>query len=145
MSHPRTAVDQALLEQLAVLANQTTRMTEEMAQLRGLSLNNVLWAGTVLLDADGRANIDVGVTYASFGAWALGAAITVTSSSSGATAPAYGPGVFPMPGGTAMVWPMAGHELNVYGTAGDRVVVALWSTPQCPMVAAAGSIDGGGA
>lgn len=125
----RNAVDQAVLETLAAFANQATRLTEELAQLRGLSLNHVLWSGTVVLDDTGVASIQVSTTYASFGAWALGDAITVTNSSSGGEAPSAGAGVFPMPAGSTMVWPLVGHELVIYGTPGDLVIVALTSKP----------------
>lgn len=136
----RTAVDQALLEQLAHLANQTTRQTELLTGLRGLALNDVLWAGTVTLDARGVGTVSNAVPFASFGVWHRGLAgdLVVVAGTEEGSPPNDGPGVFRDVGpGDALVWPATGSSLTIYGTAGDRVVVALWATLQPPMVAAA--------
>lgn len=134
---PRTAADQALLDQLAELLNETTRQTSILRELRGLSLNDVLYAGTVTLDDQGRAHVGTSTAFASVGVWALEGAITVQNAPP-TSAPDAGLGVIPMPAGGAVVWPLVGADVTIYGTAGDRVLLALWSTPQCPMVASGG-------
>lgn len=138
----RTAADQAMLDQLAELLNETTRQTSILRELRGLSLNDVLYAGTVTLDADGRAHVTTSTAFASVGVWALGDPVTVQNAPP-TSPPAAGLGVILLPAGGAVVWPLVGADVTIYGTAGDRVLLALWSTPQCPMIAGTGG--GGGA
>lgn len=141
----RTGLEQALTQQLAELVNETTRQTGLLAELKGLSLNDVLQSGTVLLDANGQAELHSSVPYASVGVWSYGAEVTVTSATAAADAPAYGLGVIPVPAGAAIVWPLTGTSLTIHGTAGELVLVALWSKPQWPMVAngGGGGFDGG--
>lgn len=142
----RTAAEQALLEVRAAMEAQSTRLTEMVVVLRGLSLNEVLRSELLILDDTGIAERNTSVAYASVGVWALDGDVTVTSSARAAAAPASGIGVIPVPAAAAIVWPLTGTTLTVYGTAGDRVLVTLWSKPQCPMVAGIGGpVNGGGA
>lgn len=135
MSYQRDSVDQALLEHLAQLTNETTRQTGLLAELKGLSLNDVIQSGTMLLDADGRAHVNTSTAYASVGAWAYGAQVTLTNATPEATRPPYGRGVIHVPAGSSVVWPLVGADLTVHGTPGGLVLVTLWSKPQPPMVA----------
>src|SRR5213075_477105 len=126
------------------LENMSTRLTEVAAGLRGLSLNDVLVSKLIVLDADGIAAVNTKVDFASVGAWNLSTHdLTVSSSTKAASAPTSGVGVIPVPEGSAVVWPLVGTSCTIYGTAGDSVLIALWSRPQPPMVAGVGAVIGG--
>lgn len=131
----RTAADQAALELRATLEAQTTRLTELATVLRGLTLNEVLRSELVLIPPGGVVERNVSSTYASVGAWALDGDVTVTSAAPAAAAPLEGIGVILVPNGAAVVWPLTGTTVTVYGTPGQRVLLTLWAKPQCPMIA----------
>ena len=143
----RNAAETAILELRATLENQSTRLTEIASELRGLSLNSVLLAEMLVLPAGGIVHRDTSTPYASVGAWAYGQTIIIDSGGEGAAAPGSGIGMLRVPAASAIVWPMVGTGITVYGDPGDEVLLALWSKPQPPRftAAAGGTIDGGGA
>jgi hypothetical protein len=133
-------------ELLEALDNATTRWTEIAAQLRGLTLNGVMRSETLKLDADGRAHRNFSAPYAAVGLWAYDSEITASSGPVQQLAPTDGIGVIYLPAQRAIVWPLAGTELSIYGTEGARVLVTLFSTPQVPSIGGTSSgVDGGGA
>lgn len=145
MPHPRTAADTAIAELRSTIENQSTRLTELASEIRGLSLNNVLLSELITIPASGICRRDTSTTYASVGAWALTSQVTLDSGPEQAAAPTRGIGVLVIPGKVGIVWPLVGTTLSIYGTPGDRVLVALWSKPQCPSISGSVGVDGGGA
>jgi hypothetical protein len=141
----RTAADLAIAEMRSTLENQSTRLTQLASEIRGLSLNSVLLSELVEIPASGITHRDTSTPYASVGVWAYSGQVTVDSGSAGGLAPTAGIGVIVVPSGGGVVWPLVGTTLSIYGTAGDQVLIALWSKPQCPLIMGAGAIIGGGA
>lgn len=148
MSHAtaRTAAEQVLLERLEALDNSVTRQTEAVGQLRGLILNSVLRDELVVIPAAGFVERSCSAPFASVGIGNYGAnTMTVAPDAGSQLAPTFGRGVKRIPAGGALVWALTGTVVTVWGTAGDVVLLTLWATPQAPMVAGSGSLNGGGA
>lgn len=132
---PRTdAAELALAELRATLENQSTRLTQIASEIRGLALNSVLLSELITIPASGVTSRDTSTPYASVGVWSYTTAVTVDSGSVGAAAPPAGIGVIRVLAGRAVVWPLVGTTLAIYGTPGDQLLLALWSKPQCPLV-----------
>lgn len=143
MSHARTAADQAVLERLEQLENSVTRQTAAVGELRGLILNNVLLDELVTIPAGGVLERSISAPGAYLAAWAYGSAVVIAPEGAGAAAPPSGIGVKRLPGGLAMGWAFTGSVVSIYGTPGDQVLLAIWSVPMAPFVAAAGDVIGG--
>lgn len=135
MSSSRNAAELAVAEMRATLENQSTRLTQLVSEIRGLSLNSVLVSELITIPGDGAVSRDVSTPFASVGVWAYGASVTIDAGGEAAAAPAGGIGVIKVPGRCAIVWPLVGTTLAIYGTPGDQLLLALWSKPQCPLVA----------
>jgi hypothetical protein len=122
------------------------RMTEYAAALRGNSLNQILRSETIIIGGtSGRSysHRNFAVPFAMVGAWALEDEITVVAGPvQGDTAPRSGIGVMPVMAGTPVVWPLTGNELAIYGTAGQRVLLAVWARAVDP-AASLGAVIGG--
>lgn len=142
----RPASDQALASMAAAIEGLATRVTDLAGLTRGLMLNNVIRSELVVLDDDGRAAVNSSVPFASVGIVCFDDAVTVNAGTLQEDVPTAGIGVIPLPGAAAIVWPLTGSTLSLYGTAGDRVLVTIWEKPQCPMYAPGyANVDGGGA
>jgi hypothetical protein len=122
------------------------KMTAQISQLVSNQLNGVIRTETLILDAAGQAYRRSTVPIASITAWAYGGDITLEAASpqSGA-APTNGIGLLPIPAGQLATLPLAGDQVTVYGTAGQRVLLVLWAIPQAPHVGGQGPVNGGGA
>lgn len=136
-----------LIERLSNALDQwTAQTTAVVAQLAGLSLNSVLRSELVVFDASGYAEMQSAVPYASVGCIAYGQTVTLSANGHEGTPPTRGIGVIAVPAGKAVVWPLTGTTLGVYGTAGERALVTIWSAPQVPSFGGTASgVDGGGA
>lgn len=128
----------------AALAHHSSQITELM---RGQQANDVLWAGTVVLDnsggATGIAQMDFSVSIATIMAFNLDAAtVTFAGGPGQGQAPNLtGPG---SPGGsrvtgvhqiksnTGRVFPIVGGSFVIYGNASALVDVAVYATAQSP-------------
>jgi hypothetical protein len=137
------ALEAAALE----LQVATTRLTEIPGLLRGLILNSVLRSELVTFDATGVVERNTSTPYASLGVWNYGEEVIASSSPPQPdAAPTGGIGVIIVPSLAAVVWPLTGTTITLYGTPGDQALLALWATPQCPMVVTGvANVDGGGA
>lgn len=131
----------------AALNATTGRLTATVAQLASLSLNNVLRSELLVLgDLLGHAHRESAVPYASVGVWAYDSDVTVSAGPLDLVAPTMGIGVIVVPAKRAVVWPLAGTEITLYGATNARVLLTLFSTPQVPSVGGtATGVDGGGA
>jgi hypothetical protein len=133
-THPPDAADLAVAALRSELENQSTRLTEIAAGIRGLSLNSVLLSELVTIPAAGRTHRDTSTAYAMVGVVAYGAAqVVVDSGPEQAAAPAAGIGTIRVPAGGAIVWPLAGSTLSIYAAEGTQLLLALWSKPQHPL------------
>lgn len=122
-------------ELVDAIASMNTRMTEVAALLRGLSLNNVLYGGSLRLDANGHADLEFTVPAAAVAVsnpTDASVTLTVAAGTLQAAAPAPGPGVLFIAPGHAVVLPITGRTLSFYGTPAGAVTVAVFSTPQPP-------------
>lgn len=107
--------------------------TEMVGELKGLFLNNVLFAGTVLLDAAGQWAWSTSIPYASVMVWnPTTHQVTVSSDGPQGTIPTSGK-IAIIPAGEFLVLPMTGGQLTVYGnptaagTLGDQIYVAVFN------------------
>lgn len=141
------AAELAVAELRTQLENQSTRLTEIASEIRGLSLNHVLWSELITIPSSGSLHRDTSTPYASIGLWAYGTdQVTIDSGSEGLGAPAGGIGVIIVPGKAGIVWPLVGTTVSIYGTADQQLLLTLWSKPQAPLIAPSGAaINGGGA
>ncbi|HJW61415.1 MAG TPA: hypothetical protein VJ931_17425 [Actinomycetota bacterium] len=115
------------------------RLTELGSLVRGLSINNVLFSGTVVIGADGYTTLDnFTVDMASVailsGATAAGGAVAVNAPPAN-TPPTSGVGVLPVRPGMFVCAPLVGNVLTIYGEAGDVVWVGVSSRPWPPVAA----------
>jgi hypothetical protein len=115
------------------------RLTELGALVRGLSVNNVLFSGTVVIPTAGYAQLDnFTVSMASVailaGGTAAGGAVA-TNAPPANTAPTSGVGVVPVRPGMFVCAPLTGTTLTIYGQPGDTLFVAVSSRPWPPFAA----------
>jgi hypothetical protein len=127
--------DDRLYRELADATRQLTdRMTELTALTRGNHLNNILWSGTVTIPANGFHTFNFHVPMASVAVQASITAglVTVVSDPPANPVPVDGPGVYTVGPDAFLCIPMTGRTLTIYGTVGDRVLVAVSSKPWPP-------------
>lgn len=120
----------------SALENLAGRMTELGALVRGNSIDNILFSGTVVIGSDGYATLD------NFQVNMSSVAILAGSNASGGTvatnsppnqvAPTSGTGVVPVRPGWFVCVPLVGNQLTIYGAPGDTVYVAVSSKPWPP-------------
>lgn len=109
------------------------RITAAIADLHGLVINDCLSTETLILDGSGTAQRNWTVPYGSISAHNGGAGpLTLTTAPAAATAPSSGLGVAVLPSGAAGTVNMAGRSLTLYGTAGARVVLSVFTRSQPP-------------
>ena len=98
------------------------RETETAALLRGLSLNNVLFSGSITIPSSGVWSKDFSVPFAAVGLYAT-AALTVTNDAGADSAGpgAAGPGICHVPASSFVQRNIAGRTVSIYGAAGTVV------------------------
>lgn len=124
--------------ELVDVARALVAHSTELAELtRGLTLNHVLFSGTVRLGSDGTYSVDFPVSFASVAvqASATGGDITVAAATRSSTTPTEGEGVWTVGPDAFLCIPMTGNTLTLYGAAGDLVGLAVLSRPQPPSAA----------
>src|SRR5207253_771393 len=116
------ARDAALTDVAAALVGMEGRFTELLELVQGMSLNHVLFSGTVVIDADGTWELAWPVPFAAVEVEnPTAAAVTVAAAPRGASAPVRGVGVHVIaPGGDACV-NITGNLLALYGPAGAAI------------------------
>ena len=108
---------EGVADRLAVIDRH---LTDNVAAIRGLSLNQVLWSGSGTLDANGQARKEFTVPAASFSIENRGAhTMTVIVSDAPGDAPGPGPGVHVVVAGAFRRWNVTGRCVQILGTAGD--------------------------
>lgn len=118
-----------------------TRITELVGLVRGNVLNHVLYAGSVVLDDNGVAELGTAVNFATVAVRDTGGdGLTVTTEPLRESAPGSGTGVILVT--DFLCWPLVGTVLTIYGTPGTVVNVALYADPQPPS-SGSGSWNGG--
>lgn len=129
-----------------VLTLETNRQSELITLMRGPLANNVIWDGTIQLDAGGRATKSFGVPFASMlvaDANGVGPLIVSTEPNDGVV----GVGTAPVPFGAAATVPFTGRQFYISGgKANGTVYVAVFSIPKDPffaqLVSSAGASSG---
>jgi hypothetical protein len=117
----------AYLARLELIAG---RMTETADLVRGLVVNDVLFSGSVVLDAFGRFTMTFQAPYAQVAALNPSAAIlTVTNAPMADSAPSQGSGVTHIPASSFSRRNIAGREVTLYGTAGTVVDLEVLTKP----------------
>lgn len=109
------------------------RLTSAIADLHGLVVNDCLGTETTALNAAGVASRDWVVPFGSIAVHNGGAGpLTISTAPLAETAPLTGTGVVVIPSGAAAVVNLAGRTLTLYGTAGARVVLSVFTKAQPP-------------
>jgi hypothetical protein len=115
---------------LARLDLVAARMTETADLVRGLVLNDVLFSGSVVLDAYGRWSISFQAPFAQVAALNPSAAVlTVTNAPMADSAPPQGSGVAHIPASSFSRRNIAGRAVTLYGTAGTVVDLEVLTRP----------------
>lgn len=115
-------------------------MSELVAQLRGMAINDTLFSGDVVLDATGAWTMSFSVPYASVAVDSQGsAAIVVTSGSPQVAAPTGAGAHIIGPGGKQGIV-LTGRDLTIYGAAGTQVSVQVFTKPINPFAAGTNTV-----
>lgn len=126
----RRAQDFVMAQLAADIRRELATQTEHMARLAGGLVNDVLLSATYTFDATGVVFGQFKVSAGSVDVDNLGAnpmTVIGRSDSTGA-APTQGVGVRVVPKGTFRRVPLASREWAIYGTAGDQVSLAFYTT-----------------
>lgn len=129
----------AELEALGRIATRlddlSQRMTAFAALTRGLAVNDVLWSGTAALDANGRAELNFEVPFASISV-GYGGAGSVLFGPSVTDGQGSGPGIFACGPSQQVTMPTTGRRLGIVGlgnwSPGDLLSIAVLARPAAP-------------
>lgn len=128
----RTAND-AVVDLAVLVARLEAGMSSWTAQLRGMTVNDVLDCEMVTLDATGIFSRDWTVPFAAVAvANTSGNLLTVTSDPPQAAPPSGGAGSHPVGPGAGAVINLTGRALTIYGAAGNVVGLQVFTRPQAP-------------
>lgn len=119
------------------------RLTEAVAELHGLVINDCLATETLIFPATGVIARDWTVPYGSVAVHngsGTSQKVTVTNQGHGDRAPVSGLGVVPVPAGAAVTANLSGRTLTLYGTPGERVVLSVFTKSQPPAWAQIGAL-----
>lgn len=119
-----------MLSRLVQLEERTTALA---ADLLGGAINELLFSGTVILDA---AGLWVGDWRAPYGGVAVrnhsAALVTVANDATSSTPPTSGPGVALVGPAASACHALTGRQLALYGTARAAVGLEVYIRPQPP-------------
>jgi hypothetical protein len=124
-------------EQLQELRGLAQTMTELAARWSGQAINNVLEVGSNVIPSTGTPGVEI-----SWGAAAGSIEVdnqgthpmTVQAAPIGASAPASGIGVYPVPANSRRTINLASHVVTVYGTAADVFAYQAFTCGARPVV-----------
>ena len=124
-------------ETLEAMRHYAQTTTEFMERLAGQAINNVLevWSGVIPPEGylPREYNVAAGaVQVNNLGVLANVMTVSSTSPTTSGTAPS-GTGTFVVAGGTCRTVPLASHNFTVYGTAGDRISIAVFTAGPRPV------------
>lgn len=131
--------DQRMIDLLVAMDRSSSSITEAVAQLRGLSTNDVISVDTVLLDGDGQRSFEASVPFSAVAVTSVAwGELTLTTQAYTGQRPTIGAGVAIVPAGACAVLPLAGRVLTVHGRPGETVCVILLKRALAPVITAAG-------
>ncbi|MFD9242725.1 hypothetical protein ACFV0D_12495 [Streptomyces sp. NPDC059556] len=117
----------------AAVAAIDDRLSQLAAAIKNMVIAECLTTTTLQFNAQGYAEFDYAVRFASVAVTNLSAApVTVTTQTPAEAAPVTGTGVAIVPANSGAAYNLSGHSLTLYGTAGDRVTVSVFSRPSTP-------------
>lgn len=120
-------------EVMTSLGTMHDRLSTLTTVLRDMVVHECLTTVTLAFDTEGVATFDWSAGFASVAITNTSAqSVTVTAATPTDTAPLTGSGVALVPAGKGATYNLAGHALTLYGTAGDRVTLSVFSRPQPP-------------
>ncbi len=133
----RAAQDLLSSQWLAEFQHFMATNTEAIARIAGGLVNNVLESGTYTFDATGTITRSYKVAAGSMEVDNLSAANSMTvvdrADASGlGGAPSQGVGMRVIPKASFRRIPMAAHSWTIYGTPGDQVSIAVYTSPALP-------------
>jgi len=132
MSATRRVLDAELLQELRHVAQTTTEFTERLA---GQAVNHVLEVFSGTFDATGVFSREYQVAAGCVEVNHLGAAaniLTVSSGAPGGAGTPAGTGTYVIAGGTCRTVALASHQFTLYGTAGDRFSIQVFTAAIVP-------------
>lgn len=123
------AQDALALAQLAELSARLQSQTETVERLVAGITNHVLYAGTILIPAEGYFLLNFGATIGAVELWNPTANLaTIVSGMPTDRVATNGPGVHRVNAGTFRSVNVGARFVTVYGTAGDLYGVHAWTT-----------------
>lgn len=123
--------NEATVDLAVFLAHFERSLSSIVSELRGMTVNDVLDAELVVLDASGIWSRDWSVPFAAVAVANGGPALVLASDPPQQSAPT-GPGSHPVGAGAAVVVNITGRTLTLYGTAGTIVGLQVFTRPQPP-------------
>lgn len=141
------ARDMLAAELLADLHHAMLTNTAEVAKLTGRIQNDTLEVGTYIFDAAGVIGSQYRTAAGCIEVENLGThemAVVSRASTGDGTPPTKGLGLRIVPAGTCRVVALGSHAWSIYGTAGDRCSVQVFTAGAAPG-RGLGAVNGGGA
>jgi hypothetical protein len=118
---------------LTAVGAVSDRVSALAAALKDMVIAECLVTTTLQIGPQGYGVFDWPVTFASIAVTNTSAQpVTVTTATPADTAPVTGVGVALVPANKGATYNLAGHCLTVYGNAGDRVTLSVFSRPSAP-------------
>jgi hypothetical protein len=118
---------------MTALGAVNDRVTALATAIKDLVIAECLHTATVIIGARGYVEYDYPAGFASVALTNLSAdTITATTATPSDAAPTRGTGVVLVPATRGAVYNLSSHSLTIYGTAGDAVVISVFSRPQPP-------------
>lgn len=144
----RTELLNRQLDFLAFLESIDGKFTQLIGALRGMAVNDVLATELVVFDAAGQWTKSWSVPYGSVSLANHGTGtVTIASGGPQSSAPTSGVGVHLVGANAGDVVNMTGHDLTLYGIAGEKASVSVFTKTQPPDFggtrSGVGTIDGG--
>lgn len=121
-------------DRLDALEHLGGRLTELVAAVHGLVVNDCLSTETLTFPASGVVTRSWSVPFGSVAVTSL-STLTVTvvaGEDTNGTAPTSGAGVALVAAGKGATYVLSGRALTLYGKAGDSVTVSVFTRPQPP-------------
>ncbi|MGW5978765.1 hypothetical protein ACWFMH_19635 [Bacillus altitudinis] len=118
---------------MTALGAVSDKVSALAAAIKEMVVAECLTTQTLQISPAGFAEFSYPVPFASVAVTNLSAQpLTVTTQTPAETAPVTGTGVAVVPANSGAAHNLAGRSLTVYGTAGDRVTLSIFTRPTAP-------------
>lgn len=126
------ALEERNIDLAVLLARLEGRMSDFVAQLRGMAVNDVLASELATIGSTGIWSRDWEVPFAAVAVANFGPSLVLTSDPPQGQAPSGGPGAHRVGNGGFAVLNITGRTVTLYGVAGAQVSLQVFTKPQPP-------------